>query len=84
MTTERWNDEMLDTLAGVVAQNAGDIAELGGIVGNFAQQLEIFVDEGRGFRDRMEAMQAEITGLRTETRRILERLEQHMSDGHGG
>ena len=29
-------------------------------------------------------MQAEVRGIQTETRRILERLEQHFSDGHGG
>ena len=28
-------------------------------------------------------MQAEVRGLQTENRRILERLEQHFSDGHG-
>jgi hypothetical protein len=29
-------------------------------------------------------MQSAIRGLQTENRRILERLEQHFSDGHGG
>jgi hypothetical protein len=30
-----------------------------------------------------DTMQVEIRGLRTESRRILERLEQHVSNGHG-
>jgi hypothetical protein len=30
-----------------------------------------------------DTMQGEIRGLRTESRRILERLEQHVSNGHG-
>jgi uncharacterized coiled-coil DUF342 family protein len=31
----------------------------------------------------IQEMQAEVRGLQTENRRILERLEQHMSNGHG-
>jgi len=31
----------------------------------------------------MRQMQSDIRGLQTESRRILERLEQHSSDGHG-
>lgn len=33
---------------------------------------------------RMESVQADIRGLQTENRRILERLEAHFSNGHGG
>jgi predicted nucleic acid-binding Zn-ribbon protein len=32
---------------------------------------------------RIDEMQSEVRGLQTENRRILERLEQHMSNGHG-
>lgn len=35
-------------------------------------------------QSRWETVQAEIRGLQTENRRILERLEGHTSDGHGG
>jgi predicted nuclease with TOPRIM domain len=75
---------MLDTLASVAARNSGDISDLRGVVENFALQLNVFVEEGRAFRDRMSIMQSEIVdirtdirGLQTENRRILEQLENN-------
>lgn len=32
----------------------------------------------------IQEMQSEVRGLQTENRRILDRLERHTSDGHGG
>lgn len=70
---------MLDTLASVVSIQAGEITELKGVVQNVSDNLVLLIEEQRldraEFRDRMNAMQADIRGLQTENRRILERLE---------
>lgn len=83
-------ERIIEALAETSARNAGELAELRGIVENFALQLDVFVQEGRQFRLEFRAtqleireMQLDIRGLQVENRRILERLEQHTSDDHG-
>lgn len=46
------------------------VADTVGMIGSLAEE--------------MHTMQSEIRGLQTENRRILERLEAHFSNGHGG
>jgi hypothetical protein len=79
MTTKRWTDAMLDTLAGVVSVQSGDLATLQGIAENNSATMLMLLEEQRldrkEFIARMDAMQSEIRGLQTENRRILERLE---------
>jgi chromosome segregation ATPase len=98
MTTQRWTDSMLDTLAGVVASQSGELATLGGIVQNTTNNVVFLIEERRQdraeFRDLLSVLQlmqqeiqeirSDIRGLQTENRRILERLEAHFGDGHGG
>lgn len=53
------------------------IDRLAGVIQQLAEsQAEVLA--------RMDEMQSEVRGLQTENRRILERWEQHTSDGHGG
>jgi hypothetical protein len=67
MTIERWDDDRLDKLAAVTAENAAGIAELRSAVSNMLQVVEI---HQRNF----EAVVGEIRGLRAESRRILEHM----------
>jgi len=48
------------------------------------QDIQLLFHRWDEAQARWEAMQSDIRGLQTENRRILERLEQHFSDGHGG
>jgi hypothetical protein len=90
MAAERWTDEMLDTLAGVVSLQAGEMTELRGIVRNVADNLDLLVSQMQSDREiilqmqmDIRSMQADVRGLQTENRRILEHLEDHLRDGHG-
>lgn len=46
--------------------------------------MRIFQEQLLQSNQRIEEMQVEIRGLQVTANRILERLEQHMSNGHGG
>jgi hypothetical protein len=94
MTTERWTDDMLDRLVGSVAslaelsdQNIRSMSRLETSVEslvNVAQQHQqnfemIFIELQRQGSDIRE-MQAEVRGLQTENRRILDQLINRESD----
>jgi hypothetical protein len=57
-------------------ENSAQISGLRASVQDTVQMVGTLASE-------MHLMQADIRGLQTENRRILERLEQHMSNGHG-
>jgi hypothetical protein len=74
VTTERWTDDMLDrlvgavnTLAAVSERNNSDIQALLNISQIHQQNIELVVTDIR-------EMQAEVRGLQTENRRILDLL----------
>jgi hypothetical protein len=87
MTTERWTAEMLDrlvgsisTLAEVSERNTRDISDLKSSVEGLVnvaqihqQSIEVVVTEIR-------EMQAEVRGLQTENRRILDQLIDRNGD----
>jgi uncharacterized protein YoxC len=73
---EHWTDEMLDRLADSVEQTNHNIEILIGAITGLISRA----DEDRTI---IRQMQSDIRGLQTENRRILERLERHLSDGHG-
>jgi hypothetical protein len=94
MTTERWTDDMLDRLVGSVAslaelsdQNIRSMSRLETSVEslvNVAQQHQqnfemIFIELQRQGSDIRE-MQAEVRGLQTENRRILDQLINREGD----
>jgi hypothetical protein len=80
VTTERWTDDMLDrlvgavnTLADVSERNNRDIQALLNITQIHQQNIELVVADIR-------EMQAEVRGLQTENRRILDRLINRNED----
>jgi hypothetical protein len=80
MTTERWTDEMLDrlvgavnTLASISERNNRDIQALLNISQIHQQNVELVVTDIR-------EMQAEVRGLQTENRRILDLLINRNED----
>ncbi len=87
MATERWTDEMLDrlvgsisTLAEVSERNTRDISDLKSSVEGLVnvaqihqQSIEVVVTEIR-------EMQAEVRGLQTENRRILDQFINRNGD----
>jgi hypothetical protein len=80
MTTERWTDDMLDrlvgtvnTLASVSERNNRDIQALLNISQIHQQNVELVVTDIR-------EMQAEVRGLQTENRRILDLLINRNED----
>jgi hypothetical protein len=80
MTTERWTDDMLDrlvgavnTLADVSERNNRDIQALLNITQIHQQNIELVVTDIR-------EMQAEVRGLQTENRRILDQLINRNED----
>ena len=80
MTTERWTDDMLDrlvdsvnVLAGVSERNNRDIQALLNISQIHQQNIELVVTDIR-------EMQAEVRGLQTENRRILDQLINRNDD----
>ncbi len=80
MTTERWTDDMLDrlvgavnTLADVSERNNRDIRALLNITQIHQQNIELVVTDIR-------EMQAEVRGLQTENRRILDQLINRNED----
>jgi hypothetical protein len=80
MTTERWTDDMLDrlvgtvnTLASISERNNRDIQALLNISQIHQQNVELVVTDIR-------EMQAEVRGLQTENRRILDLLINRNED----
>jgi hypothetical protein len=94
MTTERWADDMLDRLVGSVAslaelsdQNIRSISRLETSVEslvNVAQQhqqnFEMIFGELQRQGSDIREMQAEVRGLQTENRRILDQLINREGD----
>lgn len=80
MTTERWTDDMLDrlvasvnTLASISERNNRDIQALLNISQIHQQNVQLVVTDIR-------EMQAEVRGLQTENRRILDLLVNRNDD----
>jgi methyl-accepting chemotaxis protein len=74
MTTERWIDERLDKMADTLNQTIEAIGQLGQRTEVIATAVERMTDvQLQTFRV-IEEMQAEVRGLQTENRRILDRL----------
>ncbi|KAM3115576.1 hypothetical protein [Phormidesmis sp. 146-33] len=67
----------IDSQVSVVAELRTTAKLLLQVVNQHQQNFEVITAEIREIR-------GEIRGLQTENRRILDRLEQHFSDGHGG
>ena len=67
MSTERWDDEKLDRLASMVDSNARVIQALANVAAEAREEREQLFQ-------RMDRQQAEIVGLRIETRRMLDIL----------
>jgi two-component sensor histidine kinase len=96
MTTERWTDEMLDRLVGTVSnlaglseQNTRDISTLGESVNRLAsiaelhqQTLDMHQQNFNAVIGEIREMQAEVRGLQTENRRILDQLINRNEDNN--
>jgi ABC-type transporter Mla subunit MlaD len=87
MTTERWTDEMLDrlvgsinTLADVAEQNTRDISELKSSANNLLSVAQIHQQNFEIVIGQIQEMQAEVRGLQTENRRILDQLINRNGD----
>jgi ABC-type transporter Mla subunit MlaD len=85
MTTERWTDDMLDRLASTTTriltsvtdlaeQNTRDISRLSNIVELHQQTLDMQQQNFNAVLSEIREMQAEVRGLQTENRRILDQL----------
>ena len=74
MTTERWDDERLDRLAGVVEANSRDIAQLTADVQSLVAIAQAQQQSLASMQQGFEILVQEIRGLRTENRRILDHL----------
>jgi ABC-type transporter Mla subunit MlaD len=85
MTAERWTDDMLDRLAStttriltsvtdLAGQNTRDISRLSNIVELHQQTLDMQQQNFNAFLSEIREMQAEVRGLQTENRRILDQL----------
>jgi chromosome segregation ATPase len=59
------------------------INDLVSMIGTLGQNADRHWEVIQRHWESVQEMQAEVRGLQTENRRILERLEQHMSNGHG-
>jgi ABC-type transporter Mla subunit MlaD len=87
MTTERWTDEMLDrlvgsinTLADVAEQNTRDISELKSSANSLLSVAQIHQQNFEIVIGEIQEMQAEVKGLQTENRRILDQLINRNGD----
>jgi TolA-binding protein len=81
MTTERWTDEMLDRLVSTVAniadlteQNTRSILQLDNNVDRLVNVSNAVITELQRQGEEIREMQAEVRGLQTENRRILDQL----------
>ncbi len=87
MTTERWTDEMLDrlvgtvnTLADVAERNTRDISELKSSTEGLLNVAQIHQQNFEIVIGQIQEMQAEVRGLQTENRRILDQLINRNDD----
>ncbi len=87
MTTERWTDDMLDrlvgsinTLADVSERNTRDISALKSSVDGLLNVAQIHQQNFETVITEIREMQAEVRGLQTENRRILEQLINRNGD----
>jgi ABC-type transporter Mla subunit MlaD len=87
MTTERWTDEMLDrlvgsinTLADVAEQNTRDISELKSSANSLLSVAQIHQQNFEIVIGEIQEIQAEVRGLQTENRRILDQLINRNGD----
>ena len=87
MTTERWTDEMLDrlvgavnTLANVSEQNTQSIGRLERSVESLVNVSHAVITELQRQGVEIREMQAEVRGLQTENRRILDQLINRNGD----
>jgi hypothetical protein len=62
---------------------AAEVTDLRRISSELLDIAQLHQQALRVSQQNFDTMQVEIRGLRTESRRILERLENHVSDGHG-
>ncbi len=70
-------EALSETILLAIQQQQGQISDLRASIADTVSMIGSQADD-------MHEMQSEIRGLQTENRRILERLEAHFSDGHGG
>lgn len=70
-------EALSETILLAIQQQQGQINDLRASVEDTVSMIGSLAND-------MHEMQSEIRGLQTENRRILERLEVHFSDGHGG
>jgi hypothetical protein len=87
MTTERWTDDMLDrlvgavnTLANVSEQNTQSIGRLEESVESLVNVSHAVITELQRQGVEIREMQAEVRGLQTENRRILDQLINRNGD----
>jgi TolA-binding protein len=87
MTTERWTDEMLDRLVSTVAsiadlteQNTRSILQLDNNVDRLVNVSNAVITELQSQGEEIREMQAEVRGLQTENRRILDQLINRNGD----
>lgn len=77
-------EALAETILLAIQQQQGEIGELRVSVQGLRDSVNDTVSMVGSVLNEMHMMQADIRGLQTENRRILERLERHMGDGHGG
>jgi hypothetical protein len=87
MTTERWTDDMLDrlvgavnTLANISEQNTQSIGRLEESVESLVNVSHAVITELQRQGVEIREMQAEVRGLQTENRRILDQLINRNGD----
>jgi hypothetical protein len=64
-------------------QHSSRLERLEYLVGELSDVARLHQQGLRLMQSDMQTMQADIRGLQVTANRILERLEQHLSDGHG-
>jgi hypothetical protein len=72
--TERWTDDRLDRLAGIVETHTAEIDDLRQSVRGLTEAVDRLVTLGTETFGVVREMQAEVRGLQTENRRILDRV----------
>jgi TolA-binding protein len=87
MTTERWTDEMLDRLVSTVSniadlteQNTRSILQLDNNVDRLVNVSNAVITELQRQGEEIREMQAEVRGLQTENRCILDQLINRNGD----
>jgi ABC-type transporter Mla subunit MlaD len=67
----------------LTTETRASINDLVNMIGTLGQNADRHWEVIQRHWEAVQEMQAEVRGLQTENRRILERLEQHTSNGHG-